>query len=343
MIAALGCGIGVDNFNVAKLRYHKVIIMTDADVDGSHIRTLLLTFFYRHMPSLIENHFVYIARPPLFKVTRKKQSQYIHSEKEMDEYLLRLGMSDVLVRKAGTENSFDKERMEQLVQLILEVEIFINSVERKGVPFRDFAAAKSPAGLWPQYQVAMGGRYQFLYTEEELLALKKDNEDAQKQVHEETLASIPPEEITEEMRQYAPKPLAFMELFDPNRFLALEEKLAGFNLKLEQYLVADGDLFDLLEEGSKTTTYQTMREIIDAVRGNGRKGVEVQRYKGLGEMNADQLWDTTMDPAMRTLVKVTLPDAIAADRMFSMLMGEEVEPRRIFIETHALSVKNLDI
>jgi DNA gyrase subunit B len=343
MIAALGCGIGADNFNVAKLRYHKVIIMTDADVDGSHIRTLLLTFFYRHMPSLIENQFVYIARPPLFKVSRKKQSQYIHSEKEMDEYLLRLGMSDVLVRKAGTEHSFDKERTEQLIQLILEVETFINSVERKGVPFRDFAAAKSPAGMWPQYQVAMGGKYQFLYTEEELVALKKDNEDAQRRTHEETLASIPPEEITEEMRQYTLKPLAFMELFDLNRFRALEEKLAGFHLKLEQYLVAEGDLFDLLEEGGKTTTYQTMREIIDAVRGNGRKGVEVQRYKGLGEMNADQLWETTMNPAMRTLVKVTLPDVIAADRMFSMLMGEEVEPRRGFIETHALSVKNLDI
>ncbi len=342
MIAALGCGIGVDNFNVAKLRYHKVIIMTDADVDGSHIRTLLLTFFYRHMPALIENNFVYIARPPLFKVTRKKQSQYIHSEKEMDEYLLRLGMSDILVRKPGAEHSFDKERMEQLIQLILEVETFISSIERKGVPFRDFAASKSN-GLWPQYQIAVAGRYQFIYTEEELIALKKDNEDAQKKTHEETLASIPPEEISEEMRQFSLKPLSFMELCDPNRFRALEEKLAGFNLKLEQYMVADADLFDLLEEGGKTTTYQTMREIIDAIRANGRKGVEVQRYKGLGEMNADQLWDTTMDPATRTLVKVTLPDIIAADRMFSMLMGEEVEPRRIFIETHALSVKNLDI
>ena len=134
-----------------------------------------------------------------------------------------------------------------------------------------------------------------------------------------------------------------MELFEPNRLRSIQEKLGAFDLNLEQYVVADGDLFDLLEEGGKATTYQTMREIIDAVRSNGRKGVEVQRYKGLGEMNADQLWDTTMDPATRTLVKVTLPDAIAADRMFSMLMGEEVEPRRQFIETHALSVKNLDI
>ncbi len=139
------------------------------------------------------------------------------------------------------------------------------------------------------------------------------------------------------------KPLLFVELFDDVRFKALQEKLAGFELKMDSYVIAEGDLFDLLDEASKPTTYQTMKELIDAIRVNGRKGVEVQRYKGLGEMNADQLWDTTMDPKVRTLVKVTLPDAIASDRIFSMLMGEEVEPRRAFIEQHALSVKNLDI
>lgn len=343
MVAALGCGIGVDNFNLAKLRYHKVIIMTDADVDGSHIRTLLLTFFYRHMPALVENNFVYIARPPLFKVTRKKISQYIHSEKEMDDYLLQLGLSDILIRKAHTENSLDKVQTDHLIELASEVEAFIGSIERKGVPFREFLAAKSADGLWPQYQVAIGDKYQFVHTDTELVALKKENEDLQRQTHEETLASIPAEEVTEEMRQFVPKALAFMELFDPNRLRTLQEKLAGFKLELEQYMVANGDLYDLSEEGGKVTTYQTLRELIDAIRANGRKGVEIQRYKGLGEMNADQLWDTTMNPATRTLVKVTLPDAIAADRMFSMLMGEEVEPRRVFIETHALSVKNLDI
>jgi DNA gyrase subunit B len=343
MVAALGCGIGADNFNLAKLRYHKVIIMTDADVDGSHIRTLLLTFFYRHMPALVEGNYVYIARPPLFKVTRKKIGQYIHSEKEMDDYLLKLGLSDILIRKAHTENSLDKEQTEKLMELASEVEIFINSVERKGIPFREFVAAKTADGLWPQYQVALGDKYQFVYTDQELVSMKKENEELQKQRHEETLASIPQEEITEEMRQFIIKALAFVELFDPNRFQALQEKLAVFNLQLEQYVVANGDLYDLLEEGGKSMTYQTIRELIDAIRANGRKGVEIQRYKGLGEMNADQLWDTTMDPTTRTLVKVTIPDTIAADRMFSMLMGEEVEPRRIFIETHALSVKNLDI
>lgn len=342
MVAALGCGIGAENFNLAKLRYHKIIIMTDADVDGSHIRTLLLTFFYRHMPALVENNFIYIAHPPLFKVTRKKTSQYIHSEREMDEYLLRLGLSDILIRRPKTENSLEKDATEKLLELILEVESFIGAIERKGIPFREFIASKRE-NRFPQYQVALGDKIQFLYTEQELVELKKDNEAMQKQTHEETLASIPPEEITEEMRAFAPKPLAFLELYDPNRLIALNEKLSGFDLRLEQYLIADGVIYELLEEGNKVTTLHSLREIIDAVRANGRKGVEVQRYKGLGEMNADQLWDTTMNPAVRTLIKVTLPDAIAADRMFSMLMGEEVEPRRAFIELHALSVKNLDV
>lgn len=342
MVAALGCGIGRENFNLSKLRYHKIIIMTDADVDGSHIRTLLLTFFYRHMPALIENNYIYIARPPLFKVTRKKTSQYIHSEREMDEYLLNLGISDITIRRARAEHSFNKEEMERMMDLILEVENFINSIERKGVPFREFLAARID-GRYPQYQVALGDRFKFLYNDEELFAFKTENEESQKLLHEETLASIPAEEIKEEMREFTPKPLAFIELYDANRLISLDEKLASFQIKLDQYMVAEGEMFEQVEEGNKITPLNTLKEVIDSVRVNGRKGVEVQRYKGLGEMNADQLWDTTMDPTVRTLVKVTLPDAIAADRMFSMLMGEVVEPRRLFIEQHALSVKNLDI
>jgi DNA gyrase subunit B len=343
MVAALGCGIGKENFNLAKLRYHKIIIMTDADVDGSHIRTLLLTFFYRHMPALVENNFIYIARPPLFKVTRKKTSQYIHSEREMDEYLLKLGLTDLLVRKTGAKESYNKEDSEKLMDLILEIEMFISAIERKGVPFREFIAARNAEGKLPQYQVALGSKLQFVFDEEGLGILKKENEQLQRQVHEETLASIPPEEVTEEMKALVIKPLLFTELFDPTRFAALNEKLSTFQIHFDQYLTAQGELFELLEEGNKVVPVYTLRELVDAIRVNGRKGIEIQRYKGLGEMNADQLWETTMNPAVRTLVKVTLPDAIAADRMFSMLMGEEVEPRRVFIEQHALSVKNLDI
>ncbi|MBU6446702.1 MAG: DNA gyrase subunit B, partial [Verrucomicrobia bacterium] len=193
MVAALGCGIGAENFHLEKLRYHKIIIMTDADVDGSHIRTLLLTFFYRHMPALVENNFIYIARPPLFKVTRKKVSQYIHSEREMDEYLLKLGLSDILVRRTGSEKSYGKEETEQLMELIMDGETFIGSIERKGVPFREFIAAKQEE-RYPQYQIALGEHLKFVYTEEELLAFKKQHQEAEKLKHEETLASIPPEE-----------------------------------------------------------------------------------------------------------------------------------------------------
>ncbi|HSW72393.1 MAG TPA: DNA topoisomerase (ATP-hydrolyzing) subunit B [Chlamydiales bacterium] len=342
MVAALGCGIGKDNFHLEKLRYHKVIIMTDADVDGSHIRTLLLTFFYRHMPALIEHNFIYIARPPLYKVTRKKVSRYIHSEKEMDEYLLELGMSDIILSRKGKSESFEPSQIKELTETILIVENFINSIERKGMPFREFLAAKKDSH-YPRYKVTIGDNTQFVYSEDDLINLKRENEEFQRKKHDETIASIPAEEIKDEMRQFKPKTLPFIEIYAPDDLKKIHDRLARFNLSLEQYTIADGGLFQVHEEGDRTTMIYTLRELIDFLRTNGRKGIEIQRYKGLGEMNADQLWETTMDPEKRTLVKVTMPDAIAADYMFSMLMGEEVRPRRAFIETHALSVKNLDI
>jgi DNA gyrase subunit B len=343
MVSAFGCGIGKDNFVLSKLRYHKIIIMTDADVDGSHIRTLLLTFFYRHMPALIENNFVYIAQPPLYRVKRKKELKYIHSEREMDEHLLSLGMSDILLRPAKEKESFDKAQMEKLLQTILEEEIFISSIERKGIPFREFVRAKNTEGKFPQFLVAVGDKQRFVYSEEELLEIKKEDEIYQKNQFDETLASIPEEERTEEMKVFRPKSLPFVEIYDMDHLQKLEQSLAEFHLKLEQYLIVNGDLFEVLEEGDHVTPVFTLKELIELLRNNGRKGIEIQRYKGLGEMNADQLWETTMDPEKRTLIKVTIPDAIAADHMFSMLMGEEVAPRRAFIEAHALSVKNLDI
>jgi DNA gyrase subunit B len=342
MISALGCGIGKETFNVEKLRYHKVIIMTDADVDGSHIRTLLLTFFYRHMLALIENNYIYIARPPLYRVTRKKRSQYIHSEREMDEHLLKMGISDLLIRDANEQNSYDKQRVEKLLSIILEVEVFISSVERKGIPFKEYLAAKKDEKL-PQFEVVIGNEKRFIYSEEELLLLKKEVEDLQREKHLETISSIPEEELTEEMKTFRPKSLHLIEIFDEKDFSKINEGLFQYGLRIDQYIAKDKHLFDVVEEGDKITSIYSLKELIDFLRTNGRKGIEIQRYKGLGEMNADQLWETTMDPEKRTLVKVTLPDAIASDHMFSMLMGEEVAPRRAFIEQHALSVKNLDI
>lgn len=343
MIAAFGCGIGADNFNLEKLRYHKIIIMTDADVDGSHIRTLLLTFFYRHMPALVENNFIYIAQPPLYRVTRKKVSRYIHSEKEMDEYLLKLGISDIQIRLGGHTDPLSAEQVELLVNVIRDVEIFIASVERKGIPFREFVQSKDASGKLPRFQVKLGETSQFVYSEEEFAELKKRHEELQKERHESTLASIPVEEQTEEMRQFRPKAVPFVELYEDTALMSLKERLAAFGFALDDYLIADGKLFDLVDETGKDTFVHTLKEGIDFLRANGRKGIEIQRYKGLGEMNADQLRETTMDPSRRTLLRVTIPDAVAADHMFTMLMGEDVPPRRAFIEHHALSVKNLDI
>ena len=180
MIAAFGCGIGLDNFNLEKLRYHKIIIMTDADVDGSHIRTLLLTFFYRHMPALIENNFIYIARPPLYRVTRKKISRYIHSEKEMDEYLLNLGMSDVQVRLVGHTDPISIEQIEEMLKAIRDVESLLVSIERKGIPFREFLSAKDENGRLPRFQVKLGDESRFIFSEEEFAEIKKQDEEIQR-------------------------------------------------------------------------------------------------------------------------------------------------------------------
>lgn len=343
MISALGCGIGTDGFRLEKLRYHKIIIMTDADVDGSHIRTLLLTFFYRHMPALIESNYVYIAQPPLYRVTRKKVSRYIHSEKEMDDYLLQLGISDIKIKMAGREEPLPVEQTNTLVTLILDVESLISRIERKGVPFREFLASRNAEGMLPRFQITLTDMIKFAYSVDELERLKKSDEEAQKNAQMATLASIPEAERTPEMLTFRPVRLHFLELYEEESLNELLEKLKAFQIELRQYSISNGLILSIVEENGQEHPCHTMRDAIDFLRSNGRKGIEIQRYKGLGEMNADQLWETTMDPTKRTLIRVTLPDAMAADHMFTMLMGEDVPPRRAFIEQHALSVKNLDV
>lgn len=343
MISALGCGIGTDGFRLEKLRYHKIIIMTDADVDGSHIRTLLLTFFYRHMPALIENNYIYIAQPPLYRVTRKKVSRYIHSEKEMDEYLLHLGISDIKIKLANQDAALNSEQTAELMATMLEAEVFVSRIERKGISFREFLSRKNADGVLPRFQINLASGVKFAYSTDELEEVRKAEEEEQRSRHAATLASIPAEEVTPEMQTFHVARLHFLELYEDYYLSTLEEKLKRFGLQLSQYSIADGNPLTIIEDDSKEMHYATMREVVDFMRTNGRKGIEIQRYKGLGEMNADQLWETTMDPVKRTLIKVTLPDAIAADHMFTMLMGEDVPPRRAFIEQHALSVKDLDV
>ncbi|QVE49047.1 DNA topoisomerase (ATP-hydrolyzing) subunit B [Chlamydia crocodili] len=324
IIAALGCGIGSDNFNLSKLRYRRIIIMTDADVDGSHIRTLLLTFFYRHMTALIENECIYIAQPPLYKVSKKKDFRYILSEKEMDNYLLTLGIGDSkLVFKNG-DREISGEALDNFVKLILNVENFIVALEKKAVPFSEFLEMRKETSGYPLYYCPpksgkQGGRY-FHSTEE------KD---------QEILNSEDPDSVK------------VIELYKIAVFAEIQEELRDYGLDIRHYLNPKDSEMVITNEDSKTLPYTcyTLKEVIDHLKTLGRKGIEIQRYKGLGEMNADQLWDTTMNPEQRTLVRVSLKDAVEADHIFTMLMGEEVPPRREFIENHALSVKmnNLDI
>jgi len=295
------------------------------------------------MPALIENNFVYIAQPPLYRVTRKKHSRYIHSEKEMDNYLLKLGMSDIKIRLASQEEMLAQEELEKLIDAILEVETLIAAVERKGIPFREFLEAKSEEGKYPQYVIHLVDGTQFAYSKDEFSSVREADEKRQREMHEEALRSIPEGEQTEEMKVLTLKPLSFIEIFEEAKLAAFRKKLAEFTLSLEQYVIAEGKILDVIDENKVEHSFYTLKEVIEFLRENGRKGLVIQRYKGLGEMNADQLWETTMDPQVRTLIQVTLNDAVAADHMFTMLMGEEVKPRRSFIETHALSVKNLDI
>lgn len=343
MISALGCGIGRDNFQLEKLRYHKIIIMTDADVDGSHIRTLLLTFFYRHMPQLVENNFIYIAQPPLYRVTRKKKGQYIHSEKEMDEYLLGLGISDVKIKLAKDTVPLSEKASREFLDLLCSLEAFVRRIERKGISFREFLATRNSKGQLPRFHINLSEGVHFAYTIDEFEALKEKDRAEQLRKHQEVLASIPVEERTAELEPFKLKRLHFLELYEEDSFETIVDSLRNHGFTLDRYLIADGALVEIQEDNDHKQTFYTLQETLHFLRENGRKGIEIQRYKGLGEMNADQLWITTMDPNHRTLIKVTLQDLIAADQMFSMLMGEDVPPRRAFIEQHALSVKNLDI
>jgi DNA gyrase subunit B len=336
--------VGTESFNLEKLRYHKVIIMTDADVDGSHIRTLLLTFFFRHMPALIENSYIYIAQPPLFRVARRKQVRYIRSEREMDQYLLELGCSDLQVRLPRQQRVLKMEESHAFVEMVLAIEHLMATIERKGVPFLEFLVERDSQGRYPRYRVELSEGIRFLFSDEEFAGVRASHEASMRAKHEETLASVPIEEQTEEMRQFRMKPVPCHELWDPNSWADLQQSLASFGFSLENYFEGDQLLVEILDEaGQLLEGYRSLRDSLHHLRENGRKGLDIQRYKGLGEMNADQLWETTMDPEKRTLVQVTLPDAIAAEHMFTMLMGEEVAPRRAFIEHHALSVKNLDI
>ena len=336
MISALGTGIGQE-FNADKLRYHKVILMTDADVDGSHIQTLLLTFFYRHMGEIIRRGHLYLAQPPLYKAKRGKQERYIQTDPELAEYLLSLGLIDAEVFARGRETSFPADVLKTLISETQLCERVAQSLERRAVDSRLVEAAALGAGLTAaDLSVEDGGRSEIerrviayleaAYPE----ALPVEFEWTRDQEHSVWQPS---------MRSYESGVIRtvvfdqeFLESSDYRRYLAFGERVGEI-----------GTTPFRLVSGGESEEVPTARHLLLRLLESGRKGQYIQRYKGLGEMNPEQLWETTMDPSCRTLLQVRIEDAVEADTTFSVLMGDAVEPRKEFIEKNALNVENLDI
>jgi len=330
IITALGTGAG-DDFNPEKLRYHKIIIMCDADVDGSHIRTLLLTLFFRQMKALIEQGYVYIAQPPLYKVKRGKREEYIETEEEMNELILDLGVEGLKFSKVKGNHVFSAAQFKDIMGSLTEVEHLIEVLKKRGIDFATYIQMfDEKKKAFPKYWIKVKSSFKFVYDDEDLAKYTKDQEDAQ-----------------------------YVEIFESEDFEVIQTQFEGFGFSLHDYLTPEikkvygkskkdenepvlKAVF-MIEETDNKHEFFSLKEVLDFVKGQAHKGIHIQRYKGLGEMNPQQLWETTMDPDRRTLLQVTLEDIAEVDQTFSMLMGDEVEPRREFIQAHAHDVKELDV
>jgi DNA gyrase subunit B len=347
IISALGTGIGADEFDLSKCRYGKIILMTDADIDGAHIRTLLLTFFFRQMSQLFLNDMIYIAQPPLYEVKMKgkKNSEYILTEGQMHKRMIARGLEGTeLVIGDGKKSDKGKKaqkvldkQLAGLVKILADAERSITILAKRGINFADFVQAYYDGKELPQFRINVGGQPEEVFY---VRAKYEKQRDKLKQSADKGAEG----EVEE--------PFVAEELHEVARINEINEKLKeAWNLDLKDFLLkpaktVSGEAlptkFQLIN-GENTYDIASLGEICAGIRQIGGEGVEIKRFKGLGEMNADQLWDTTMDPASRTLLSVKLDDAGEADRLFSILMGEDVEERRNFIRDHALEVQNLDI
>ncbi|CAN5679674.1 DNA topoisomerase (ATP-hydrolyzing) subunit B [soil metagenome] len=335
LITALGTGIGKEDFDVNKLRYHKICLMTDADVDGSHIRTLLLTFFYRQMPDLVENGFVYIAQPPLFKVKRGKKEEYIKDEKSMFRYLVRMGTNDIQVGMGG--RTIEGRELSRLLEKTDEFQnYFSRFVRRIGNDDKLLTAileafARKEDGVLIKH----GVKLKKIFAQEELIG-EVEAYIASTGFETELIPDL--EHGLWEIEVSYPKGGKF--IFDWNMASYVEFQKA---IELMRSLEADFPGPFSLGENGESENIEARSELLERVTTMAKKDLTIQRYKGLGEMNPEQLWETTMDPEKRTLLQVRIEDVVETDAIFTVLMGDQVEPRRKFIEDNALDVKNLDV
>lgn len=335
LITALGCGIGKTEFDVEKLRYHRIIIMTDADVDGSHIRTLLLTFFFRQMPELISRGHVYIAMPPLYKISKGKQHQYLKDDQALTDYLTSAALDSASLYPSSDSPAVSGSALEQLV-----------TQYRKGLQVIDKLSRLYPSQVL----------YEMIYTPP--LSEGELSDDSRVEGWANHLASRLETDgasthkfsvvVRKNLERGIYNPVVVMtahgvstEYVISHEFFAARDYAFLVDLgKNLNTLIEDGAF---IKKGEKSMPVSNFREALDWLMAESRKGHNIQRYKGLGEMNPDQLWETTMNPETRRMMKVTVEDAIAADQIFTTLMGDHVEPRRDFIETNALYVANLDV
>ena len=317
MITALATGIDED-FDITKLRYNRIIIMTDADIDGSHIRTLLLTFFYRQMTPLIEDGHVYIAQPPLYKVKRGKKEMYIQNEEQLTSFIVKGGIDGVSVHSIKREKEIPSKNLKNIVNLLIQLERIFPVLRRKGIDPEEYLKKRKLGGKLPLYWAKREEEENFFYTESELASF-------QEKFEEEETNNV-------EIREFA----------ESRQLEQIIEKLEENEICFDSLLTSKEPVYKLHSNGEEHELFSAF-QILEKIKDLGRRGLSIQRYKGLGEMNPEQLWETTMDPERRTIVQVRLEDAVAADEIFNILMGSEVEPRKEYIQTHALEVRNLDI
>lgn len=348
IITACGTGIGESGegaFDVTKARYHKVVIMTDADVDGSHIRTLLLTFFFRQMRGLIENGYVYIAQPPLYKIKRKKREQYVMNDAELNKILLSLGSEDVTLTRVRDGFEFPPQKIDRIVEMLSRLETLGHGVTRYACALATYLDTNRDGRL-PKYiaRVRTGNREEFKYI--------FDEEDRSKFFveygnSEDIFEGSTIREVVDELGNKVQQRINVYEIYEAHQIEKILAEFAKVGLVVKSFAPTEEPRYILTEalgpDKKNEHPLNSILELVAKIRELGRRGLSIQRYKGLGEMNAKQLYETTMDPNKRSFLKVSIDDAAEADATFSMLMGEDVPIRRAFIEDNALNASYLDI